>query len=189
MKTVGVLLAGGLSRRFGSPKAFARIDGDFFYERAIRALQPHADEIVVVTLPELAQRFITNAKVITDLPEIAGCGPLAGIASAMENVDADRYIVMSCDMPFIDEGVIGKLVNFHETPITAVFADNRHHPLVSVWDSTVKTALFEALHGKRYRVVQLMEENHVKWIKGSEFTDDERRMFRNVNTPADLERG
>lgn len=189
MKTVGVLLAGGLSRRFGSPKAFAQVDGDFFFERAIRALRPHADEIVIVTLPDLVNRFVTEAKVITDLQEIAGCGPLAGIASAMDSVDAERYIVLSCDMPYVDEGVIGKLVGFHETPITAVFADNRFHPLVSVWATTVKTALFEALREKQFRVIKLMEASGVKWIKGSEFTDDEQRMFRNVNTLADLERG
>lgn len=189
MKRVGVLLAGGLSRRFGSPKAFARIGADFFYERAIRALQPHVDEIVVVTLPELVEHIIAEAKVITDLPEVAGCGPLAGIVSAMESIDGDRYIVLSCDMPYVDESVIGKLVHSHEAPITAVFAYNRFHPLVSVWESTVKMALFDSLREKRYRVVQLMEECGVKWIEGSEFTDDERYVFRNVNTPADLERG
>lgn len=189
MKTVGVLLAGGMSRRFGSPKAFARIDEEFFYERAIRALQPHVAEIIVVTLPELVNRFITEATVITDLPKIASSGPLAGIASAMENVDADRYIVLSCDMPYVDESVIGKLVNFQESPITAVFADNRFHPLVSIWDATVKAPLIEALRQKQFRVVKLMEANGVKWIKGSEFTDDEQLTFRNVNTPADLERG
>ncbi len=40
MKAVGIVLAGGLSRRFGSPKAFARIGTGYFYERAWIALEP-----------------------------------------------------------------------------------------------------------------------------------------------------
>ena len=57
MKTVGIVLAGGLSRRFGSPKAFARLEAKYFYERAVEAYEPFCEEVVVVTRQELVDRF------------------------------------------------------------------------------------------------------------------------------------
>ena len=108
---MGIVLAGGLSRRFGSPKAFARIENEYFYERAIDALEPHCDEVVIVTRPELLDRYAPSEKVITDLPEFAGLGPLAGILSAMESVEADRYVVLPCDMPYVNAEVIRRITD------------------------------------------------------------------------------
>ncbi len=45
---VGVLLAGGASRRMGEPKAFARSRGQSFLVRGVRALWSACDRVVVV---------------------------------------------------------------------------------------------------------------------------------------------
>lgn len=39
MKRVNVILAGGASRRFGEPKAFAKWKGGMFYEQAKKSLR------------------------------------------------------------------------------------------------------------------------------------------------------
>ena len=44
----GVLLVGGASTRFGSPKALARIDGETFADRGRRILAAACDEVLVV---------------------------------------------------------------------------------------------------------------------------------------------
>ena len=188
-KTVGILLAGGLSRRFGSPKAFARLDGKYFYERAMDALEPLCEKIVIVTLPELKDRFPGQLEVITDLPDVAGCGPLAGILSAMDYIEAERYIVLSCDMPYVNHHVIGKLVQLHDADVTAVNVSGRFQPLVSIWNLALKESLKTALENKQYKVMKLLDQFEVAWINGSELTVDEQHVFTNVNTPTDLGRG
>lgn len=188
MKTVGIVLAGGMSRRFGSPKAMARFGNRYFYEVAVAALADHCDEVIVVTRPELIGHYVVEGGLITDLPEFAGCGPLAGILSAMESVEADRYVVLPCDMPYLDGEVITGLLTRHDTGVTAVISEGRHHPLVSVWDRSAKKRIREALEHEQYRVMSVLSKCGVIWINGSDLTVDEQMVFKNVNTPELLER-
>ncbi len=188
MRTVGVVLAGGLSRRFGSPKAFAKLGERYFYEIAREALQAHCDKVVVVIRPELLERLATEENGMTDSMKYMGLGPLAGILSAMESVEADRYIVLPCDMPYVDETVIGNLVVQHVQAVTAVVVEGRQHPLVSIWDRGVKDNLQEALNNGLLRVMPVLESSGVRWIDGHFLTDDEKRVFTNMNTPEALER-
>src|SRR5262245_32305125 len=48
MKTAGLILAAGASRRMGSPKALLELDGDTFLDRLIRAFRPHCSPLIVV---------------------------------------------------------------------------------------------------------------------------------------------
>lgn len=189
MRTVGIVLAGGQSRRFGSPKAFAKVGGRYFYEWAKEALESHCDAVVIVTRKELVDRFSADVDVQADLFDFAGMGPLAGILSVMESVQAERYVVLPCDMPFIDDDdVVGNLLMHHDKGATAVIVDGRHHPLVSVWDYDVKQMLDEALRNEQYRVMSVLSRIDATWVNGSELTDCEEQVFKNVNTPELLER-
>jgi len=174
-RTVGIVLAGGLSRRFGSPKAFAKLGNRPFYELAKEALEAHCDEVIIVTRQELLECFPEGIKAITDIMDYTGLGPLAGILSAMESVEADRYIVLPCDMPYVDDQVVGKLLAQHGQGVTAVLSDGRHHPLVSIWDSGVRENLKEALENEQLRVMPVLASSGVRWIDGGLLTDDEKR--------------
>lgn len=188
MKTVGVVLAGGLSRRFGSPKAFACLASQYFYERAVEALAPFCDEVLVVTREELVKRFPEEVNVLTDLPEIAGLGPLAGIYSAMNAVDADLYAVLPCDMPYVDYSIMKLVRELHNGRITAVKAAGKHHPLVSIWCKEMKKPLQEALQYKQLSVMKLVQQYDVNWLEGSSLTKNTEQIFSNINMPIDLER-
>ena len=189
MKTVGIVLAGGLSRRFGSPKAFAKIGENPFYKLAVDALTPHCETVIIVTRPELIERYPAGLEIIEDLPECAGLGPLAGILSTMEFVEADRYAVLPCDMPYVDEHIIGRLIKLHEKGVTAVIANERNHPLVSIWNRETKYFLRESLVEKQLSVMKLLEKLDVLWVTGNSLAENEEYVFKNVNTPIDLERG
>lgn len=71
MKTLGAVLAGGRSSRFGSDKALAVLDGRTLLDHALAALDPHCDAVVIVGRDEIA-----------DWPR-ADMGPLGGIAGAL----------------------------------------------------------------------------------------------------------
>ncbi|WP_139488559.1 molybdenum cofactor guanylyltransferase [Brevibacillus dissolubilis] len=121
---IGIILAGGQSRRFGRPKALAEYNGKFFYEYAVEALEPHVERILLVSQPELTQRYDGDARltVIEDEPDVRGNGPLAGLYSAMRYVGGEPatdnsgeaskqewYAVLACDMPQVTADVMGKM--------------------------------------------------------------------------------
>lgn len=188
MKTVGIILAGGLSSRFGSPKAFAKLDGQYFYKYAVQAISPHTDEIVIVTRTELVDRFPSGFKVITDDEAYMGCGPLAGIYSAMKMFDATRYIVLPCDMPYMNERFIGRLFTDYQASIVAVKTTSHHHPLVSIWRRNVFAKLEIALNNEQFRVVPFLDSVQTKWVDAEKLTKHAEQVLKNINHQIDLEK-
>ena len=188
MKTAGIVLAGGLSSRFGSPKAFAEWQGRPFYEWSLAAMEPFCEQCIVVTRPELVEHFPEGLLVTTDIETYAGQGPIAGILSGMMGLHAERYIVLPCDMPFMTADVVGRLLEHHKSGVTAVVLDGKYHPLVSVWDRNVVQDLVEALENGKRRVMDVQEKHGVQWIDGELLTDDDAyQIFMNANTPDILE--
>lgn len=187
-QTVGILLAGGQSRRFGSPKAFADFQGQPFYQYSLEALQPFCEEIIIVARPEFLEKLPKELHVTTDLEMYAGMGPLAGILSGMEAVEAERYVVLPCDMPFMEERIIGRLLEMHQGDVSAVTVDGKRHPLVSVWQATVKPTIRQALNEGNRRVMHVQAQHNGQWIEGRLLTDSPDIVFKNVNTPCELER-
>lgn len=74
MRTLGAVLAGGQSRRFGSDKALAMLDGRTLLDHTQAALNPHCDALVVVG----------RDGGIADWPR-PGMGPLGAFAGALDH--------------------------------------------------------------------------------------------------------
>lgn len=183
-RTVGVLLAGGLSRRFGSPKAFAELDGKPFYEYALKALEAASDHVVVVSRPELISRFPKELDVITDLENFEGQGPLAGIMTAMSERPADQYLVLPCDMPFIGATETEALMKLakNSNDVTALRNQEEAIPLFSIWNVRIKDKLEAELESGQLRVMEFMEKVQTEWLHSTAIHENP-DIFRNLNKP------
>ena len=90
----GVLLVGGQSRRFGSPKEDAEYDGETLRDRAWRLLGEACDERLVVGRG--------------GLPD-PGTGPVAAIATGLRAATHDVAVVIPVDMPLLTVGALHTL--------------------------------------------------------------------------------
>jgi len=183
-KTIGILLAGGLSSRYGSPKAFATLHGKYFYEYTYVILQAICEEVVIVTRPELLESFPENVLKMTDEARFAGCGPLAGIYSVMARFEAERYVVLPCDMPLLEAAVVGNLLDRHEKLITVVRTSKFLQPLVSVWNFEMKERIEAKLTAEIYKIGALFTDDAVHTIDAGEIAASDEQ-FINVNTRED----
>jgi molybdopterin-guanine dinucleotide biosynthesis protein A len=190
MKTVGILLAGGQSRRFGSPKAFAVRQNRYFYEWAYQALTSVSEQVIIVTYRELMERFPSHLEVITDHEQFVGKGPLAGIYTAMKHIEGEQYIVLPCDMPLITAEISMNLLNetdrcfIQNFDVCAVQCQEQAHPLVSVWKRSVLSSLEDVLLQDQLGVMRLLNQVHTYWVDGFQLTAEAEQIFRNINRRA-----
>jgi molybdopterin-guanine dinucleotide biosynthesis protein A len=92
----GVLLVGGASTRFGSPKAYARIDGETFAERAWRVLGEACDErLAVGKNGELDLPF----DVLDDGVDLRA--PLAGVVAGLRAARHEVAVFLPVDCPSV----------------------------------------------------------------------------------------
>jgi molybdenum cofactor guanylyltransferase len=116
---MGVVLAGGASRRMGSPKALLQASEGTWLERAVARLEGAGASPVLVAGGEPAWVPPTASYVADGRP---GQGPLAGIESAMERSRAQgtasggaasgRWcLVLACDLPRLEGESLVRLLD------------------------------------------------------------------------------
>ncbi|HEY5650688.1 MAG TPA: NTP transferase domain-containing protein, partial [Acidimicrobiia bacterium] len=117
-KLVGVILAGGASRRMGEDKALVEVAGRPMLAWVATALEASTDRILVAG-PERAGwsdlTFVNDA----GAPHR---GPLAGVAAAMPHVDqGDLVVVVGVDQPWVRTETLRSIVaKFVERPVVPV---------------------------------------------------------------------
>src|SRR5690625_2247369 len=187
-ETYGIVLAGGQSRRFGSPKAFARKKGAYFYEITALLLGSLCSKVIIVAREEHLSQFKCIDLTITDEPHILGKGPLAGIYSAMNAFVAHRYIVLPCDMPNLERIVLIKLLeNANTHDVTALKVNEKEYPLVSMSSRKMYKPFAQALENNELRVHHFLAKQQTKWIEGSGFVQEPHHVFKNMNRPESCE--
>ena len=99
----GVLLVGGASTRFGSPKALAELDGETLAERAWRVLGEACDDRVAVGKGDEELPFPVVADGAAERAAIHGV--IAGLRSARHDV----VVALPVDCPLVTPDVLQTL--------------------------------------------------------------------------------
>jgi molybdenum cofactor guanylyltransferase len=172
-EVTGVLLVGGASTRFGSPKALAVLDGEMLSER------------VYAVLGEAFERVIAVGKEGDALPlpfPILDDGSderaaIVGVAASLRLAETDICVVLPTDMPFVSPGLLRSLAEavagvdaavVQTGPLPGAYRRSAL-PVLERRIAAGELALRDALRGVRMRVVE-----------------GDPAELRNVNTPADL---
>ena len=104
------MLAGGESRRFGSDKAEAFVEGLTMLERAVRLAGEVADEVVLAGRGYEA----SPARGVADDTSLPCGGPPRGVASALRAANGDLIVVLPVDMPYLSRAQLEPLVEAAE---------------------------------------------------------------------------
>ena len=184
---MGAVLAGGASRRMGTPKATLELGGRPLLEYPLAAVQGAGLKAAVVakrrtTLPSLAvQRWDEPAE---------PTHPLTGIVAALTAARGRPVLAVACDMPFVTAELLAAVAaRGGQGDLVLPEAAGRLHPLLARWDPGLLPALRDAL-AREAPLQELAEELGATRIAEAElrrFGDPARLLF-NVNDRGDLER-
>lgn len=181
----GVILAGGASSRMGSNKALLPYRGGRFIEAIHRQLSRLFAEVIVVTNTPEHYVFLDCRKVGDLFP---GMGALGGIHSGLFHSTRPAVFVVACDMPYLDDELIGYLADRHNPDgVVIPESDGGLEPLHAVYGRGCLNAISMTLAAGRQRVVSFFDQVPVE-IVGQEVVatfNGGVDAFRNINTPAD----
>ena len=113
------ILAGGQSRRMGRDKAFLPVGGRPVIERVIESVTPLSDDVTIITnAPDNYRPYLSSYGGFADaLPAFRmvndvypGKGSLGGIYTAIHVASYSHCLVVACDMPFLNTGLLRHLM-------------------------------------------------------------------------------
>lgn len=122
---------------------------------------------------------------LADAPDVQG--PLAGLLALLEWSPTRYVIATACDMPFVSEGLLQKLVAAPDAPIVAPRRDERWEPFFARYEATRVYPLAKA----RMLINNLSLQGLLDEAKTCELpcNDHEFDELRDWDTPADIEKG
>jgi len=197
--TIGAVLAGGQSRRFGSPKGAAELGGRSLADRVAAAHREAFGTTVLVGGDPTTAPGDLGLPVIRD--RHSGGGPLAGVHAALVWA-ADRRAAGICctplDAPFVRPELLRALTVEGEGSlprVQAVVPRSRgplgHEPLFAWYGVDALPAVERMLAsggGSMRELIERLEPVRYLSLEVVLAIGNPDTIFHNVNTPADLER-
>ncbi|HPK04114.1 MAG TPA: molybdenum cofactor guanylyltransferase [Candidatus Sumerlaeota bacterium] len=186
----GIILAGGRSSRYGAPKDAAVLAGQTLLEHVARTVGGLCRELIVVTRPGQAVELTRPARRVTDDPD-APEGPLRGIVAGLAAARCELAVVVACDCPLIEPGLVRLLLARAGPELDAVVPIWRDHPqpLHAIYRVAALPALRALLAAGEASPTRALARLRVDRVAEHDWrgADPDARSFRNINTPADLE--
>jgi molybdopterin-guanine dinucleotide biosynthesis protein A len=132
-----LVLAGGRSTRMQRDKATLAYHGRTQLEWAVSFLKPHVQRVFVSVRPDQVNDPIrARFDQIVDTQE--NLGPIAGIMAAQAKYPDVAWLVLACDLPFLDDGTLETLISARQ-PLRLATAYRSSHdvlpePLCAIYE-------------------------------------------------------
>ncbi|MBL7892897.1 MAG: molybdenum cofactor guanylyltransferase [Bacteroidia bacterium] len=183
-KITGIVLAGGKSSRMGSDKGMIKLNGKKFIEHIIEALIPNVSDIIIIANNDNYNNL--GYKVYEDI--IKECGPLGGIYTGLMNSRTESNIIVSCDIPFINSGLIRHIIkNMGRADISVPVFEGNTEPLCAVYTKGIASKLHDLIIHNELKIHNVLKHfitTQVHITKTLDFYNN--RLLMNINTPEEL---
>lgn len=179
----GVILAGGLSKRYGQNKAFLEVGGIRLIDRITKEMQNIFKRVILVANEKKCFEYL-GIPIIEDL--IKGLGPIGGIYTGLMSISDQAGFFVACDMPFINRQLVNYMVDIKDNHAAVVPSiANEVEPLHAIYSQSCLKPIRNLIDSKRYQVRLFYDQISVRYVKEDEIMKfaSPSKAFLNINTP------
>jgi molybdenum cofactor guanylyltransferase len=182
-----IVLAGGGSRRMGSPKALLDWHGEPLVCRVARILGGVCAPVVVVAAAGQSLPLPPGAELVNDA--IPDRGPLEGVAAGVAAVGGRtaHAFLAAVDLPLLDPALVWALLAElpgHDAAVPVL--DGRTQPLAAAYDMRTLARARPLLDAGHARALDLLEGMRVRRLDAATLPGGE--SIAGANTPAEYRR-
>jgi len=177
----GLVLAGGHSTRMRRDKASLNYHGSTQLEWAMALIEPRVERAFVSVRPDQLNDPV-RSRFECILDQHVNLGPIAGIVAAQAAYPEAAWLVIACDLPFLDAETLDHLVWARRAERQATAYRSSHdglpEPLCAIYEPSSRTALTEYVgHGRQCPRKFLLQADTAL------LEEPNPRALDNINTP------
>lgn len=178
------ILAGGKSSRMGTEKGLVMLDGKSFVKHSIDVLTELNLPINIISNTHLFDLF--GYPVFEDV--IKNKGPLSGIYTALMNSNKTYNLILSCDTPFINTGLLKFLMNeiSDNSDCLVPMHDNCSEPLCAIYNKQCSDKLKMLIDENDLSVRNALEVLNTQFVDVLEQEFYSEKLFMNINSKEEL---
>jgi molybdopterin-guanine dinucleotide biosynthesis protein A len=178
-----LVLAGGRSSRMHADKAALAYHGRAQLIEAMRLVAPlTARAFVSVRADQVSDPLRAGFPQIIDRRE--NLGPIAGITAAQEEFPQVAWLVLACDLPFLDAATLEHLLHARDPTRSATAYLSSHdglpEPLCAIYEPASREELAAYLKAGRQCPRKFLQQANAHLIAAPDA-----RALDNINTPAE----
>ena len=188
---LGVILAGGRSKRMGQDKLLLKIDDKTLIEHTIDKVKKTLPNVIIISNKNIDIVSKYNLPIVKDCIE-GNQGPLVAVLSAMKWIkdNSKNYswiATFPCDTPFFPEKLVEKfIIESKKKKFLLYFASSKgqRHNVFGLWSLKLYEKLeSDIIENNSRKVENWADKNNVQKIN-FDFKDYD--LFFNINTQDDL---
>jgi len=183
-KISGFILAGGKSSRMGTDKALLMFQNEPLLKHMIKLIEPFCQS-VKISGQNIDYKYF-NIEMVPDM--FSGFGPIAGIYSSLYNSSSDWNLLVSVDVPFVNDELFRYLIlNIGEFDCIIPEHTGGIEPLVGLYHKQALPVLKEMISCCDYKLMNLLRKLNTRFLDCNSLTKKYPRLFMNINRPEDYQ--
>jgi molybdopterin-guanine dinucleotide biosynthesis protein A len=177
------LFAGGRSTRFGSDKAFYRLEDQPLWQRQIDKLEPLMPSEILISA-NADQHFDTPHRTLVDAAPDSG--PLGALVTCLRATKLPRLLVLAVDLPEMTLNFLGELA-YAGCGAVPQDTEGRFEPLAAVYPAEMLPLAEAQLASGDLRMQHLITSAvREGFLQPRTIADSESTLFTNLNAPPPL---